>query len=66
MDPESFNTRRLAYSIAEACELTSLGRTHLFKLISEGRLATRKIGGRRLVLASSLQELVEGGNEQKA
>jgi len=66
MDQGYTDSRRLAYSIKEACELTSLKRTHVYKLISEGRLATRKVGSRRLIIASSLQEFVEGDNGTQA
>lgn len=53
----------LAYSIADACRLSSLGRTRLYQLISENRIATKKIGNRRLVLAVSLQRLIEEGDQ---
>lgn len=50
----------LAYSIAEACRVTSIGRTRLYALIAEGRLEARKIGRRTLITASSLRALIEG------
>lgn len=50
----------LAYSIGEACRVSSIGRTTLYKLIGDGTLEVRKIGKRTLVLASSLRELVLG------
>lgn len=53
------NQGRIAYSVAEACELTSLGRSKIYALISEGKLVTRKVGKRTLILASSLWELVD-------
>jgi excisionase family DNA binding protein len=54
-DPEP-----LAYSIADACRATSIGRTRLYALINEGRLETRKIGKRTLIPAASLRRLIEG------
>lgn len=51
----------LAYSIKEACKVTSLGRTYLYHLIREGRLEARKIGNRTIIPAASLHALIEGG-----
>ena len=50
----------LAYSIADACRVSSIGRTRLYQLISEGRLEARKLGRRTLIPASSLRALIEG------
>ncbi len=50
----------LAYSIADACRVTSIGRTRLYILIAEGRLEVRKIGRRTLIPAASLRALIEG------
>ena len=50
----------LAYSIADACRVTSIGRTRLYNLIAEGRLEVRKIGRRSLIPAVSLRALIEG------
>ena len=50
----------LAYSIADACRVTSIGRTRLYILIAEGRLEVCKIGRRTLIPAASLRALIEG------
>lgn len=50
----------LAYSVAEACRVSSLGRTQLYSLIAAGRLESRKIGRRTVIPAASLRALVEG------
>ena len=50
----------LAYSVTEACRVTSIGRTRLYALINEGRLEIRKIGKRTLIPAASLRALIEG------
>ena len=50
----------LAYSVGEACRVSSLGRTRLYQLIAEGRLDVRKIGKRTLIPAASLRALIEG------
>lgn len=50
----------LAYSVGEACRVSSLGRTRLYQLIGEGRLEVRKIGKRTLIPAASLRALIDG------
>jgi excisionase family DNA binding protein len=50
----------IAYSVADACRVSSLGRTRLYQLIGEGRLEVRKIGKRTLIPAASLRALIEG------
>jgi excisionase family DNA binding protein len=51
--------QRLTCTIDEACEATSLGRTKVYELIGDGRLATTTIGRRRLVIVSGLLSLLE-------
>jgi len=60
MDPANTNLEPLAYSINEACRVSSLGRTRLYQLINEGRLDCCKIGKRTLIPAASLRALVTG------
>jgi excisionase family DNA binding protein len=50
----------LAYSIADACRVSSIGRTKLYALIGTGQLEARRIGGRTLIPAASLRRLIEG------
>lgn len=50
----------LAYSIKEACRVSSLGRTRVYALINEGRLESRKLGRRTLIPADSLRALIAG------
>jgi excisionase family DNA binding protein len=49
---------RLMVSVAEACEMLSLGRTTIYKLIGDGRLIVVKVGRRTLIRVSSIRELV--------
>ena len=51
----------LAYSVAEAMQVSSLGRTKLYELISLGSIETIKVGRRTLIKAASLHKLVESG-----
>ena len=48
-------------SISHSCELLSLGRTTIYRLISEGTLKTVKIGSRRLVKMESIKSLISEG-----
>jgi excisionase family DNA binding protein len=52
---------KLAYSIAEACSVTSLGRTTLYGHIAAGRLEAVHVGGRTVIPAESLKSLLGGG-----
>jgi len=61
IEPTSADTLApLAYSVSEACKVSSIGRTYLYQLINEGRLEVRKIGKRTLITARSLRALIEG------
>ena len=51
---------KLAYSIREACEASSLGKTTIYSLIAAGRLRTIRIGGRTIIPAESLHALLAG------
>ena len=52
---------RLAYSIKDTCELSSLGKTRIYELIGEGALEVTRIGRRTLVRGESLRKLLETG-----
>jgi excisionase family DNA binding protein len=51
---------RLAVSIEDACALSGIGRTTLYKLIADGLLPARKCGRRTLILVTDLKALVLG------
>lgn len=53
-------TRPLAYSVKDACSVSSLGRTTLYTHIKSGRLKSIRVGGRTLIPAESLHALVNG------
>ena len=60
MNTAKLDFEPLAYSVRDACRVSSLGRTRLYQLIADGRLETRKIGKRTLIPAASLRALVAG------
>jgi excisionase family DNA binding protein len=51
----------LAYTVADACRVSTIGKTKLYQLISEGKLDVRRIGKRTIILAESLRALIEKG-----
>ena len=54
------NPEPLAYSVADACRVSTLGKTKIYALIAEGRLEARRIGSRTVIPAHSLRALIEG------
>ena len=60
MRSKKYSPKKLSYSINQGCESTSLGRTKIYSLIAEGKLKVVRIGGRTLILAESLHDLVSG------
>ncbi|WP_293988821.1 helix-turn-helix domain-containing protein [Sphingomonas sp.] len=51
----------LALRINDAARALGVGRTHLYRLINEGKIETIQLGRRRLVKAASLRKLIEEG-----
>ncbi|TWJ08768.1 excisionase family DNA-binding protein [Altererythrobacter ishigakiensis] len=60
MKQEANQIPKLAYSIREACQATSLGRTNLYEHIAKGNLRVVYVGRRALIPAESLHRLVSG------
>ena len=50
---------KLALTLAEATELSGLGRSSLYKLFAEKKLSPRKAGRRTLVLVEDLKRHLE-------
>lgn len=50
---------RIASSVADAAEISGLGKGSLYVLINQGKLRTGKFGKRRLIYMDSLRELIE-------
>lgn len=60
MQSEYPTNAKLAFSIREACEASSLGRTTIYAHIAAGRLEAKRIGGRTIIPAASLRRLISG------
>jgi excisionase family DNA binding protein len=63
----SYNLRpgdTLALRVNDAVAASGLSRSTLYKLITEGKLATVKVAGRRLILMEDLQALLKAGAQQ--
>ncbi|OHC96724.1 MAG: hypothetical protein A3H25_10670 [Sphingomonadales bacterium RIFCSPLOWO2_12_FULL_63_15] len=54
------NPPKIAYSIREACQATSLGRTNLYKHIASGRLKATRVDGRTIILTDALFAFIAG------
>lgn len=51
---------KLGYSIREACQASSLGRTTIYSHISAGRLRAVRVGRRTIIPAEALHALIAG------
>ena len=51
--------QRLAYSVDQAAKLVSISRRQLYEEIGSGRLLTKKVGKRRLVLSEDLRNWLQ-------
>lgn len=57
---------KLLISVDESCAAADIGRTFANQSIRENRVASIRLGGRRLVVLSSLQKLIEEFLAQQA
>jgi len=57
--PRRSDRKPLAVSVEDASRLTSLGRSTVAELISQGKLKTVAIGRRRVVLYASIEALLQ-------
>lgn len=51
---------RPVYTIPEACRVSTLGRATIYNHINAGRLRVVRVGGRTLIPAESLHNLISG------
>ena len=59
-------TNKLSVTIPEACAMTGLGRSTIYRLFDEGKLQKRKVGKRTLILISDLSDYINGLTDQAA
>ena len=52
---------RRAWQVSEFCEAHRISRTTVYKLMSQGKLETIRVAGRRLIPAASADALLEEG-----
>ena len=57
--------KKIAYSVEEAAEQTTLSKSHIRNEIRDGNLKARKIGRRVLILNEDLQNYLRGEEKQK-
>lgn len=50
--------KKLLCSIAEACDILSIGRTKIYSMLAEGSLPSIRLGTRRLIPVESLRGLI--------
>ena len=51
----------VSITVDDTCRITGLGRTKIYELIGEGKLRTKTIGRRRLVMYASIEALMGDG-----
>jgi excisionase family DNA binding protein len=63
VESEAPGTPDRLYSVAQAVERTSLGRTALYAALGSGRVRSIVVGRRRLIPASAIAELAQSPPE---
>lgn len=51
---------KITYTVREACEVSGLSKTTIFDHIKNGRLKTRRVGGRTLIASDELRKFLLG------
>jgi excisionase family DNA binding protein len=62
----SEGVKPLAVTVKCACKMIGVGNTKMWALIKEGRVQTTSVGRRRLVIYSSLEDLVTPDEKAKS
>jgi len=60
MLPTKSDPPKLGYSIREACQATSLGRSTIYARIADKTLRAVRVGGRTIIPAEALHALIAG------
>lgn len=56
--------KRVGISVAEFCEMGPFGRTTTFAMIKSGKLASKKVNGRRIIGYDSAVELLSPSKKE--
>ena len=59
--PTLVTTKKLAYSPAEAAAALGVSRQHIYKMMSDGRIASAKLGRSRRIPVAEIEALLHGG-----
>lgn len=54
----------ITVTVRRACEVSGLGRTHIYELMKQNKLKTRVLGRRRLIFYASLKALLLASDEE--
>lgn len=60
MHPAKSDPPKIGYSIREACQATSLGRSTIYARIADKTLRAVRVGGRTIIPAQELHALIAG------
>lgn len=60
MQSNDIELSKLGFSVREACQATSLGRSTLYTHIAAGRLRVTRVGGRTIIPADALRAFING------
>jgi excisionase family DNA binding protein len=58
LNPREFGLVKAAYSVNETLDLLSIGRTSLYKVVSQGALRPTKLGKKTLFYASDIAQFL--------
>jgi excisionase family DNA binding protein len=61
MSSQASSLERKALSVAETARAVGISRATIYRLIEKKRLATLKIGSRRLIPVAAIDALLSGG-----
>ncbi len=53
------DNKPFSYTILDACRVSGIGRTTLYRLIAEGKVDARKAGSRTLIITESLLHYIK-------
>ena len=56
--PQEFGLTKAAYSVQEALDVLSIGRTTAYSLVKEGKLKATRLGSKTLFLAVDLADFL--------